>query len=67
MGVCCTYAAAKTAGVRLSTQLKTKNIKVSTIMMWAKARIVEHFFSAPSPYSSRFATAKEEMIGECWR
>ena len=26
--------------------------------------MLEHFFSAPSPYSSRLATAKEEMIGE---
>ena len=33
-------------------------------MMCARARMLEHFFSAPLPYSSRFATAKEEMIGE---
>src|SRR5699024_12104991 len=60
----CSLAAARSAGVRLSTQLKTKNITVSTIMMCANARIFEHFCSAISPYSSRFATAKEEMIGE---
>src|SRR5690606_2555718 len=56
--------AARSAGERLSTQLNTKNITVSTIMMCARARMLEHFFSAPLPYSSRFATAKEEMIGE---
>ena len=60
----CSFAAARSAGERLRTQLKTKNITVSTIMMWARARMLEHFFSAPSPYSSRLATAKEEMIGE---
>ena len=60
----CSFAAARSAGERLSTQLKTKNMTVSTIMMCARARMLEHFFSAPWPYSSRFATAKEEMIGE---
>ncbi len=61
-GMFCSFAAARSAGERLSTQLKTKNITVNTIMMCA-CEMLEHFFSAPAPYSSRFATAKEEMIG----
>src|SRR5476649_751932 len=57
-------ASIKFSGERLSTQLKTKNITVNTIMMWLYARMREHFFSASSPYSLRLATANEEIIGE---
>ena len=60
----CAFASARFSGERLSTQLNTKNITVSTIMMWAKPRIREHLRSASWPYSSRLATAKEEIIGE---
>ncbi|MNC08594.1 hypothetical protein D3C75_561900 [compost metagenome] len=60
----CAFASARFSGERLSTQLNTKNITVITIMMCAKDRMREHFFSASSPYSLRFATANAEMIGE---
>ncbi len=48
----------------LQQWLKTKNITVSTIMMWAKARILEHFFPAPSLRLHALRNRKEEMIGE---
>ena len=49
----CSFAAARSAGERLRTQLKTKNITVSTIMMAAKEQNISilsylaNHFNAP--------------------
>ncbi|MNF14027.1 hypothetical protein D3C80_2160820 [compost metagenome] len=45
----CALAAARSAGDRASTQLKQKNITVSTIMLWATARMPLLFASAWAP------------------
>ena len=48
----CALAACKSSGDRLSTQLKTKNITVTTIIRCEQARMREHFFSAASVLST---------------
>ena len=57
-------AAARSAGDSASTQLKQKNITVSTIMPWAMARMPLLLRSAWAPYARFWSTAKAEMIGE---
>ena len=60
----CAFACARSAEDNVNTQLITKNITVRTIRICADAKIREHFCSASSPYSSRFATENAEIIGE---
>src|SRR5476651_365642 len=60
----CALAAARSAGDSASTQLKQKNITVSTIMLWAMARMPLLLRSACGPYTRFWSTAKAEMIGE---
>src|SRR5471030_3366638 len=60
----CALAAARSAGDKASTQLKQKNITVSTIMPCAVARMPLLLRSAWAPYTRFWSTAKAEMIGE---
>src|SRR5471032_548771 len=64
MDMFCAFASASCAGVRVSTQLNTKNSTITTINRCARHRICELRSSALAPYTRFWSTAKAEMIGE---